>query len=129
MSTVEHNKKIALQMIEQLAKGLIDESLITADAYWWVPGRGVLSKAEFQQLIDAFAALRRGAGRMTIHGITAEHDRVAVEAESFVELINGDTYNNTYHFLFEFEHGKIRCAKEYNDSKYAADTFAAFAPR
>jgi ketosteroid isomerase-like protein len=116
-------------MIEQITRGIIDEALVTPDAYWWVPGRGKISRAEFQQLIDSFGKLRRSEGRMVVHGITAENDRVAVEAESFVELINGSTYNNTYHFLFEFEAGKIRCSKEYNDSKYANDILGAFAER
>lgn len=126
MSDIENNKKVALKMLEQITRGIIDETLITEDAYWWVPGQGRLSKAEFKGLMDAFGSLRRGEGRMAIVGITAEGDRVAVEAESFVELIGGGTYNNTYHFLFEFESGKIRCSKEYNDSKYAADTLGAF---
>lgn len=129
MSDIEGNKKVALKMIEQITRGIIDETLITEDAYWWVPGQGRLTKAEFRQLMDAFGTLRRGVGRMVIHGVTAENDRVAVEAESFVELINGDTYNNTYHFLFEFAHGKICCSKEYNDSQYAAAVLGAFAQR
>jgi ketosteroid isomerase-like protein len=60
---------------------------------------------------------------MTIHGSTAEGDRVAVEAEAYGELRNGKIYNNTYHFLFLFRDGKIFRAKEYNDSKHAADIF------
>ncbi|HEY3699696.1 MAG TPA: nuclear transport factor 2 family protein [Spongiibacteraceae bacterium] len=127
MSSNEHNKQIALKMIEQITRGIIDDTLVAPDAYWWIPGRGKITRAEFQQLMDAFGKMRRGEGRMVIHGVTAENDRVAVEAESFVELINGKLYNNTYHFLFEFENGKIRCSKEYNDSKYAAETLGAFA--
>jgi ketosteroid isomerase-like protein len=129
LSSNEANKKIALKMIEQITRGVIDETLVAPDAYWWIPGRGKISRAEFQQLIDSFGKLRRSEGRMVVHGITAENDRVAVEAESFVELINGSTYNNTYHFLFEFDGGKIRCSKEYNDSKYANDILGAFAER
>ncbi len=125
MSDIEANKRVALKMIEQITRGVIDDTLITSDAYWWVPGRRRLTRMEFQQLIDAFATLRRGVGRMIVHGITAEKDRVAVEAESFVDLIGGGTYNNTYHFLFEFEGEKIRCSKEYNDSKYATDVLGS----
>ena len=59
---------------------------------------------------------------MEVKGVTAEGERVAVEAESFFELNDGRRYNNTYHFLFEFRDGRICCAKEYNDSGYAAAT-------
>ena len=51
-----------------------------------------------------------------------EGDRVAIEAESHFELNDGRVYNNTYHFLFLFRDGRICCAKEYNDSRYAAET-------
>lgn len=117
--SMEHNRRVAIRMVEQIARGIIDDELVTADVCWWVPGMGTLSRAEFSRLVDGFTALRQGPCTMTIHGITAEGDRVAVEAESHAELKNGEVYNNTYHFLFEFENGRIRLAKEYNDSAYA----------
>jgi ketosteroid isomerase-like protein len=119
--SAEQNKQTALKMIATLAEGRLDENLVTPDIAWWVPGRGRVSKADFLALADAFAGLMEGAVTMTVHGVTAEGDRVAVEAESFAKLKNGKTYNNTYHFLFEFRDGKICYSKEYNDSKHAAD--------
>ena len=121
----EENRATAIKMIEQIGRGIIDESLVTPNICWWVPGRGTLRKQDFLQLVNGFNALTTGDCKFVIHGTTAEGDRVAVEAESYAELVSGGTYNNTYHFLFEFENGKIRLAKEYNDSKYAADTFDA----
>ena len=34
-------------------------------------------------------------------------DRVAAEAKFNGELTNGRVYNNLYHYLFEFDNGKI----------------------
>ena len=127
MSDIEANKKIALRMIEQISLGIIDDELVTPDAYWWVPGQGNLTRAQFQTLVDGFGKLRKKLGGIKVTGVTAEGDRVAVEAEAEIELVNDKIYQNTYHFLFLFKNGKICCSKEYNDSHYAAEMFRSFA--
>ena len=38
--------------------------------------------------------------RLILTGITAEGDRVAIEAQGYAKLKNGKTYENLYHFLF-----------------------------
>ena len=123
MST-EENRRTALKFLEAMSAGQIDESLMTEDIQWWVPGRGLLSKAEFYALAGAFGGLVKDRITMTVRGVTAEGDRVAIEAESYGELKNGRIYNNTYHFLFVFRGGKICLSKEYNDSKHAAEVLA-----
>lgn len=120
MST-EENRKTALRFFEALSSGRIDETLVTDDVAWWVPGRGTLSKAEFMALAEGFQGLVESPITMTVKGVTAEGDRVAIEAESYGKLRNGKIYNNTYHFLLLFRDGKICLSKEYNDSKHAAD--------
>ena len=60
---------------------------------------------------------------MEIKGITAQDNRVAVEAESRGTLKSGKVYNNRYHFLFEIENGRIAKMKEYCDTHHAADVF------
>jgi ketosteroid isomerase-like protein len=123
-----HNRQVALRMIEQMSAGIIDDSLVALDVQWWVPGFGVIDRAGFQSLIDGFRALIEGEGRMFVKGITAEGNRVAVEAESDFKLLDGAHYRNTYHFLFEFERGRIRLAKEYNDTKLAAEVLGSLKP-
>jgi ketosteroid isomerase-like protein len=120
MST-EENRKTALKFFEALSSGRLDDTLITDDIAWWVPGRGTLSKAEFMALADGFQGLVESPITMTVKGVTAEGDRVAIEAESYGKLRNGKIYNNTYHFLLLFRDGKVCLSKEYNDSKHAAD--------
>ncbi len=121
MTETEKNRRTALTMLERISQGIIDDALVTEDVYWWVPGQGNMSRAEFSALMDAFAGLHKGDGRMEVKGVTAEGDRVAIEAESHFQLNDGRAYNNTYHFLFQFRDGRICCAKEYNDSRYAAE--------
>lgn len=120
MTETEKNRRTALSMLERISQGIIDDALVTEDVYWWVPGQGNMSRAEFSALMGVFSGLHKGDGRMEVKGVTAEGDRVAIEAESHFQLNDGRVYNNTYHFLFQFRDGRICCAKEYNDSRYAA---------
>ena len=114
------NKETALKFIEVLSSGRIEESLVTPDVSWWVPGIGDVARKDFLVMAAGFRAQVEGEVVMMVHGVTAEGDRVAIEAESRAQLKNGKVYNNTYHFLFEFKDGKIRKAKEYNDSAHVA---------
>jgi ketosteroid isomerase-like protein len=120
---IEENRATALRMIDGLSKGEIEEAIVTPDVAWWIPGRGTVSKADFGAIAMTVQGFFKNGVLMTVHGTTAEGDRVAVEAEAYGELKNGKIYNNTYHFMFLFRDGKIYLAKEYNDSKHAADIF------
>lgn len=118
------NREIATRMVETMAKGELDDELLTDDVHWWVPGTGTLNREQFTVIMTRFNAIRAGVGTMTIVGVTADGDRVAVEAKAEIPLKNGSVYANTYHFLFQFREGKICLAKEYNDSARAAAQIA-----
>jgi uncharacterized protein len=60
---------------------------------------------------------------MTMKAITAEADRIALEAESDADLVNGKHYHNYYHFLFVIRDGRVTEAREYLDTKNVADSF------
>ena len=62
--------------------------------------------------------------KITVKGVTAEGNRVAVEAESYGEHANGKIYNNFYHFLIECENGKVAAVREYLDTMHANDVLA-----
>ena len=57
----------------------------------------------------------------TILSMVGEGDKVAVEATSEGEHISGQIYNNEYHFLFEFQSGKLIKLKEYMDTERVTD--------
>ncbi len=79
-----------------------------------------MDRATFENILLKFNEARAGKGEMKIVGMTAEGNRVAVEAEANIPLKNGKVYQNTYHFLFIINDGKIVLSKEYNDSLYAS---------
>jgi ketosteroid isomerase-like protein len=117
------NKQAVLAFIDSLSRGQPDESLLTDDATWWVPGMGTLSRAQFFALSEAFQGLVKAPAKMSVVAVTAEEDRVAVEASGEAELKDGRVYANTYHFLFYLRDGRIRHAREHNDSAVPAALF------
>jgi hypothetical protein len=82
---------------------------------------GARGKAEIAQfaggVLDAFP----DGLAFTIHSMTAEDDRVAVEAESNGTHASGRPYNNHYHFLFRFRDGKVLRLSEYMDTELVTD--------
>jgi len=127
---LEEKKALAIAVVEGVALAKLDRTAFTEDAIWWMLGRGELP-------IDAFAEMQRnltrqllaGDGEMVVHGVTAEGDRVAVEAECSVPLKGGRTYHTDYHFLFRFRDGRICQVKEYYDTAAAQQAFQGKVPR
>ncbi|MAT52589.1 MAG: hypothetical protein CMK32_15530 [Porticoccaceae bacterium] len=64
--------------------------------------------------------------KLRLIAMTAEGDRVAVEADSYGEMLDGSTYENAYHFLFTFRDGKIREVLEYCCSYTAYEIFGKY---
>ena len=123
------NRETAIRFIERLGTGVLDEALLAEDPHWWLPGMGTVGRAAFEGFVNGFHQLCAAPPAMTILGVTAEGDRVAVEARCDAELRDGARYCNTYHFLLEFEDGKIKLAKEYNDTRHSTETVGALLVR
>ena len=64
-------------------------------------------------------------GTFTVRGMTAEGDRVAVEAECLGAHVSGKTYAQRYHFLFVIRDGKIHEMREYFDTMHANDVLCS----
>jgi uncharacterized protein len=127
----EENKKIVLGFIENMSAGNAAAAFgaLADSATWWVAGNFALSgtktKAEFAELAGGLAPKIDGGLKLTPKGVTAEGDRVAVEAESYAKMKNGKTYQNQYHFLFVVRDGKIHSVKEYLDTTHAAEVLCS----
>lgn len=121
---IEANKASAIAIIRGIFQARLERGLISDDAVWWMQGRGELSIDDFEESFRKFHATHTAsAGQFELHGITAEDDRVAVEAECAVPLKSGSIYRSTYHFLFRFRKGKAFLIKEYFDTASARDAF------
>ena len=131
MSTDE-NKRTALAFLEASAAHDAPRvaALMCEDATYWTCGKphlfgyaGERTKAEFCKYA-ATPSLFVGGARVTFGAITAEGDRVAVEAETRGVTPDGRAYSNAYHYLFTFRDGKILRVKEYMDTQAAAEFFS-----
>jgi ketosteroid isomerase-like protein len=127
----EENKKVVASLFEAIntGNGAALMNLLADSATWWVQGNfplsGTKTKAQFGELLGSLGTKVDGGLRLTPLGITAEGDRVAVEAESYGKMKNGKVYQNTYHFLFTVRDGKIQQAKEYLDTIHANDVLCS----
>jgi ketosteroid isomerase-like protein len=138
MST-EDNKRLVLEFLGHYSAARYDAALdlLAEDCTWWLPGHpeefpaaGSVDKATVKRRLAGNLKLLPHGLEITTGAITAEQDRVALEAESRGTLVNGREYHNSYHFLFVITDGKIRRVKEYLDTLHASEALgAARAPR
>ncbi len=127
MTLEHHNKQRVHDFFDAMNRG--DSAAIVAayadDGYVQTMGHtlisGQYSKAQITAAAGAiFENFPQGLA-FNITGITAEGERVAVEAESDGMYISGKRYHNQYHFLFIFRDGKLVTLREYLDTEHATD--------
>ena len=126
------SQALVRDFFEVFSRGDIDGVLarMTNDATWWVAGQiegmsGTNTKAQLGVILHQVKLLyRSGALKITPSSMIAEGDRVAVEADSYAELVSGGVYANQYHFLIVFRDGLVQSVREYSDTHHMAQTFA-----
>ena len=130
MSTDE-SRKLVLALFENLdaGNGAAVLDALSDSATWWIQGNfslsGTRTKAQFVELLGQLGAAIDGGLSLRVKGVTAEGDRVAVEAESFAKMKSGKTYQNRYHFLVEVRDGKIQAVREYLDTIHANEVLCS----
>lgn len=132
--SVEDNKRLVLEFLGHYSAARYDAALamLADDADWWLPGHpdefpaaGTVDKATVRKRLAGNLKLLPNGIDITVGAVTAEDDRVAVEAESVGTLVNGRRYHNRYHFLFVLRDGRIRLVKEYLDTLHAVNALGA----
>lgn len=132
MTDTARNKDLVRRFFETFSTGDVDAilALLSDDATWWVSGNiagmsGTNSKQQLGEILRVVGPLyQRRALTITPSSMIAEGDRVAVEAESHADLVNGKVYRNRYHFLIELAGDRIRRVKEYSDTHHMLETFS-----
>jgi ketosteroid isomerase-like protein len=125
MMSVEDNKATARRFVENMVRDAIDGAMLAGDFTYWTAPTGPLSREIILSPGSKLGRLFTSTLRFQEDGITAEGDRVAIEARSEGELISGDWYRNIYHFLFVFApDGRLRQVKEHMDTAHFATTLA-----
>lgn len=134
---VEGNKDIAGELVRALSRPEPRSlnSLLHEDAVWTVmadpdsfPVKGPMSRKTFVEHMRQFHRLAPNGIEIAITGMTAEDNRVAVEAMSHAVLSNGRILNQVYHFLFEIEGDLVVNAREYIDTAHGSAVFSQESP-
>lgn len=133
---IEQNKQVVRDWIEAVNAGREDKirDLTTEDFRFtckavqpeWL--RYHWDREEFAKVPSTMSQVLVAPIQLTIVDMTAEGDRVAVEATSDCRMLNGKRYNNAYHFLFKLRDGKFYEAFEYSCSHLAQSCFGAVTP-
>lgn len=127
----EENKTLIRQFMADFTAGNLPAAFgaMSDQATWWVAGNfplsGTYSKQKFGELVAGLIEVLPKGLRLTPIGMTAEGNRVAVEAESYGPHKNGKVYQNKYHFLFEIRDGKIQAVREYLDTMHTNEVFCS----
>ena len=128
----EQNKQVAADFFARIDANDMPGALglLADDATYWIagdpavtPSAGVHDKNGMSKLFHLMDKALRDGLRMTVKGMTAEGDRVAVEAESLGELKNGRVYRQKYHILMVVRDGRIATVREYLDSGHVYDVW------
>lgn len=126
------NKELVAAFIEAMRVSDVAKlsGMITNDFSWWIAGKteylqtaGEHDKDFFIGFFGGGADLFPNGAEFTVTGMIAEGDKVAAEANMKATTAMGVQYDNSYHFLFTIEAGKITRMKEYMDTYHAKTTF------
>jgi uncharacterized protein len=126
---LEANKAIVLSFWKAFSESRFADALglLADNATWRVMGNTSISRTYSK---TEFSALVYGIADSTVQGIqvkgtvlTAEGDRVAMEADSYGPMKSGKIYQNQYHFLHILRNGKIETVREYLDTEHVTDIF------
>ena len=130
-SKIHKNKALVEKFLEAFSESRFDDALELMDdeGSWWVAGStdisGTYSKEEFRALAKGVAGGTKAGIRLSATSMIAESDKVAVEAVSDGETLEGKRYLNQYHFLFAFQNGKFVSVREYMDPMHVREVFGA----
>ena len=130
-SLEERNKQLVREFFTILNRGDVPAivAAYASDGHLQTMGRTLISGSFTRAQIEAAAGqiyqvFPQGL-TFSIDAMTAEGERVAVEAHSHGRHISGALYSNEYHFLFVFRDGKLQLLREYMDTERVTDVICA----
>ena len=129
--TLKAHKALAAEFIEAMRTSDTDRlsTLTTDDFSWWIIGKPEYLATAGEHDSEYFLGFFQGGSlfpdrpEFTVTSMIAEGNKVAAEAEFKAKTSTGVMYENSYHFLFVLEDGKVKRMKEYMDTFHAKATF------
>jgi ketosteroid isomerase-like protein len=128
---IEANKQIARDFMDAMSSGEAERilGLYSDDVTIWTAGSlpfsGDHDRAAAAALCEGLLGAFPEGLAFRIVAMTAEGERVAIEAEGRGTHASGKLYHQRYHFLLVIRDGKITQMKEYFDTERARDVLLA----
>lgn len=118
------NKKLVREFIVAMQNSNVEKlkTMIIDDFSWWIIGKPEYLVTAGEHNKDYFLGFFKGTQlfpegpEFNVVSIMAEDNKVAAEATFKAKTAMGTYYENTYHFLFFIEDGKVKRMKEYMDT-------------
>jgi ketosteroid isomerase-like protein len=134
--TIEQNKQVVMDWFDAVNRGDEDAILaMTTDDFGFMTMARApewllyhWTRHEFAKVPSTMSQVLTAPIQLKINDVTAEGERVAVEAETDSLMLNGKRYNNAYHFVFKVRDGKLYEVREYSCSHLAQTCFGAITP-
>jgi ketosteroid isomerase-like protein len=115
----EQNRKVALDFVAAMGANDLEAAAacMAPDGVLVAKGTGKFAGVHSPEMIaGSIEAMRKmlpkGLG-FAIVSVTAEGDRVVVEAQSNADVGEGEPFRNDYVFVISFEEGRIKRCNEY----------------
>ena len=115
-------KDVALGFFEDGSSGRLADAMarlapdVVYDVVAPAPYGGIFDRDGLTAIAGKMVNLLVAPPQMTVKGVIAQGDRVAIETEGRATTKAGKPYNNRYHFLFVVRDGVIVEGREYLDS-------------
>jgi ketosteroid isomerase-like protein len=124
------NKALVRTFFDALSRADVEavRELYAEDFELWTAGTlpfsGTSNKAQALEGMRGILSIFPEGLDFSIDAMTAEGERVAVEAKSEGVHTSGARYHNRYHFLLVVRDGRITELKEYLDTEHAREVLA-----
>lgn len=124
-NSAQANKDLVHNFMSLLSSGRQDEALafINPDAEWWT-AMATMRPAELVGISRAVLPHLDAPLDMQLGTMTAEDDRVSLEARCTGKRTDGRVYDNHYHFLFTVKDGKINAVREHQDTAHVTQVWS-----
>ena len=127
--TLKDPKSVVLGYFEDLAAGRFREARQREadDSLWWVVGEGAwplggeFNRSEIRKIHQIVRDRFPKGLSTTVSAVTAEGERVVIEAEAYGVRRDGRVYHNDYVFIFTVRDGLIQYRREYCNMHHAEE--------
>lgn len=129
MADTQASHRIARAYLAAVTDGDLPDSLLTPDMTAWITTGGTVGKAAYQHMIHVLKAMCATPLAFTVQALTAEEDRVVIEATSEATLVDGEPYRQTYIFVIRIRDGLICSIAEHYNALIAQQKLVPLMPQ